>query len=133
MDNRGYPQALAEVLPPSPLGGDARLMTTTETTASPHAWKITAIGSADRPHATGSALDRTEAWTQALTAGRTALLTGALDTLAVTIDGHREAIYDPGRDEHGTLDPAQVTAALVDLHQAVTSGDLATRIAAGHP
>lgn len=107
-------------------------MTTTDTTTA-YRWAIAALDAAEQPYSTGTGADHTDAWTHALTAGRTALLTGALDTLAVTIDDHREAVYDPGRDEHGDLDPARVTAALVDLHQAVTSGDLATRLAAGHP
>lgn len=60
------------------------------------------------------------------------LLAGDLDTLAVTVDDqHPSALYTPGRDEHGALDPAQVTAALVEIHQAVTAGDLADQVTGG--
>ena len=52
-----------------------------------------------------------------------ALLVCALNILAATIgDGHGASVYNPGRDEHGALDPAQLTAALVALEQAAHSG-----------
>lgn len=111
-----------------------RLVTTT-TTANRHYWAITTITAAggDTPaHRAGAAATHTEAWTHALAAGRTALLAGELATLAVTVDDqHPSALYDPGHDEHGNLDSAKVTAALVEIHQAVTASDLTEQLATG--
>ncbi|MGH7745755.1 MAG: hypothetical protein ACREQ5_13350, partial [Candidatus Dormibacteria bacterium] len=73
---------------------------------------------------------RAAAYTAALHAGRTALLRGELDTLAVIINDQCEALYTPARDHHGHLDPAQLTAALIDLHQAATAGELADQLTA---
>jgi hypothetical protein len=71
------------------------------------------------------------AWTAALRAGRTALLAGELDSLAVTIDDHHcGALYTPARDLHGCIDPDQLTATLIDLHQAATAGELADQLVA---
>jgi hypothetical protein len=105
----------------------------TATAAQTHHWGITSIsGTGTASHRAGTATSRTEAWTQALAAGRAALLAGELATLAVTVDDDvPTAHYAPGRDEDGALDPAQVTAALVEIHQAVTAGDLADQLAAG--
>jgi hypothetical protein len=88
--------------------------------------------SATPAHRAGTAATRTEAWTRALAAGRAALLAAELGTLAVTVDDDvPTAHYTPGRDELGALDPAQVTAALVEIHQAVTAGELAEQLASG--
>jgi hypothetical protein len=66
-----------------------------------------------------------EAWSQAL-AGRAALVAGDLDTLAATIDDDPlcSVLYSPARHDHGALDPAEVTAALLEIHQIATIGDL---------
>ncbi|MQA15230.1 MAG: hypothetical protein GEV09_13990 [Pseudonocardiaceae bacterium] len=104
----------------------------TTTTANSHYWAITAIGADTPAHRAGTAATRTETWTHALAAGRAALLAGELATLAVTVDDeHPSALYDPARDSCGALDPAQVTAALVEIHQAVTAGDLAAQLVGG--
>ncbi|MGH3779902.1 MAG: hypothetical protein ACRDRO_04525 [Pseudonocardiaceae bacterium] len=95
------------------------------TTTGPVSWAITAIGS-DTAVTSAEAADHTAAWTAALRAARTALLTGQLDTLAVTIgDNHCGALYSPARDQHGRLDPTTLTTGLVELHQAATAGEIA--------
>jgi hypothetical protein len=111
--------------PPATLGP----MTTTHS----HPWTITSISGIGTPaHRAGTAPTHTEAWTHALAAGRAALLAAEVDTLAVTVDDEvPTALYTPGRDELGALDPAQVTAALVEIHQAVTAGELAAQLAGG--
>lgn len=92
-------------------------------------WVVAPIGHDDEPHSSGRAGTHTAAWTAALAGGRAALLAGELDTLAVHLNGQLDATYDPGRDEHGQLDEAAVTRALVDLHQAATASDVADIIA----
>jgi hypothetical protein len=68
-------------------------MTLTPMTTAPVSWTITAVGS-DTVTAAAHAPDHTAAWTDALRAARTALLTGDLDTLAVTIgNNHCGALY----------------------------------------
>ncbi|MGH3781319.1 MAG: hypothetical protein ACRDRO_12020 [Pseudonocardiaceae bacterium] len=95
------------------------------TTTEPVSWAITAIGS-DTAVASAEAADHTTAWTAALRASRTALLTGELLTVAVTIgDNHCGALYNPARDEHGHIDPTTLTAGLVELRQAATAGEIA--------
>jgi hypothetical protein len=108
----------------------ATLSPMTTTTANTHHWAITSISGIGTPaHRAGTAATRTQAWTHALAAGRAALLAGELDTLAVTVDDDvPTALYDPARHEHGALDPAQVTTALVEIHQAVTAGELAAGV-----
>lgn len=104
----------------------------TTTPANTHHWAITTIGTGTPAHRTGSAATHTDAWTHALATGQAALLAGELATLAVTVDDtHPRVLYDPARDDNGALDPAQVTAALVELHQAVTAADLAHQLATG--
>lgn len=101
------------------------------TRTSVHHWTITAIGGTGQ-HRSGTAGVYADAWTQALAAGRTALLAGELDTLAVTVDDDQPAaFYNPARDEHGTLDPADVTADLVEMQQRATAGELADQLVAG--
>jgi hypothetical protein len=109
------------------------ILTAMTTAIQAHHWGITSIGGIGTPaHRAGTAATRTQAWTHALAAGRAALLAGELDTLAVTVDDDvPTAHYTPGRDEHGVLNPAQVTAALVEIHQVVTAGELAEQLAAG--
>jgi hypothetical protein len=97
-------------------------------TTTPVSWTITAIGS-DTVTAAAHAPDHTTAWTDALRAARTALLTGDLDTLTVTIgNNHCGAFYTPARDEHGRIIADQLTAALIDLHHAATAGELADQL-----
>ncbi len=102
------------------------------TTASAYDWAITDIGDqTTTPHRAGRASSHAAAWTAALRAARTALLAGELDTLVVTIgDDHCGALYTPARDPHGRIDPDQLTAALVELHQAATAGELTDQLAA---
>jgi hypothetical protein len=101
------------------------------TTAQAHPWSVAAIGDSS-PHSAGTAATHTHAWTQALAAGRVALLAGELDTLAVTVDDDQPTtFYSPGRDEHGDLDPADITTDLVEIHQNATAGELADQLAAG--
>lgn len=97
------------------------------TTAPGYDWAITAISAQNAgPHRSGRATGHAAAWTAALRAGRAALLAGELDTLAVTIgDVPCCALYTPARDQHGRIDPDQLTAALLDLHQAATAADTA--------
>jgi hypothetical protein len=57
-------------------------------------------------------------------------LAGALATLAVVVDGELEALYDPG-DDRGGLDPAAVTADLVEIHQDMTAHVIAGKLTAG--
>ncbi|MPZ64539.1 MAG: hypothetical protein GEU83_03140 [Pseudonocardiaceae bacterium] len=101
-------------------------------TTDTHRWAVTTIAAAGTDHPlyhAGTSATRTEAWTQALAAGRAALLNGDLDTLAIGVDDeHPSALYTPARDTHGGLDAAQVTAALVEIHQAVTAVDLADQL-----
>jgi len=100
------------------------------TTIPPVSWAITAIGS-DTAVASADATDHTTAWTAALRAARTALLTGELDTVAVTIgEDHCGALYRPARDEHGRIDPTALTTGLLELHQAASAGELATQLTA---
>lgn len=99
------------------------------TTPTPVPWAITAIGS-DAVVDSAEAAGHTAAWTAALRAARAALLTGELDTLAITINNHRDALYTPARNHHGRIDPDQLTAALIDLHHAATTGDLAHQLTA---
>jgi hypothetical protein len=97
-------------------------------TTAPVSWTITAVGS-DTVTAAAHAPDHTAAWTDALRAARTALLTGDLDTLAVTIgNNHCGALYTPARDHHGHIDPDQLTATLIDLHHAATADNLADQL-----
>ncbi|MGH4010804.1 MAG: hypothetical protein ACRDTH_22040, partial [Pseudonocardiaceae bacterium] len=116
------PRAL--LFPPGIATGDAASMTTT---APDYDWSITAIGTRNTdPHRSGRATGQAAAWTAALCAARTALLSGELDTVAVTIgDAHCCALYTPARDEHDHIDPDQLTAALLDLYQAATAGEIA--------
>jgi hypothetical protein len=102
------------------------------TTATAYDWAITAIGAqTTTPHRAGRATSHAAAWTAALRAGRTALLAGELDTLAVTIgDQHCGALYTPARDLYGRIDSDQLTVALVDLHQAATAAECADRLTA---
>ncbi len=112
--------------PPPELAGDAAPMNTTQE----HRWSITAI-SATTVHRQGVASGLPYTWTEALTAGRVALLAGELDTLAVSIDGELEAMHTPGLTTDGTLDPQDLTAALVEIHQCVTAHLLAEQLADG--
>jgi hypothetical protein len=97
-------------------------------TMNRHTWTITAIGQSDRG-ASGDAAILSDAWLDALTAGRTALLAGELDTLAVAIDGELEARYTPGRDHAGALDPAEVTEILLRWYQdAIAPGVIAALV-----
>lgn len=81
------------------------------------------------PHRAGRASSHAAAWTAALRTARTALLAGELDTLAVTIgDDHCGALYAPARDQDGHINPDQLTAALIDLHQAATAAELADKL-----
>ncbi|MQA12810.1 MAG: hypothetical protein GEV09_01185 [Pseudonocardiaceae bacterium] len=106
----------------------------TTTTTQRHRWAVTTItepGAQTTAHRAGTTATRTEAWTHALAAGRAALLAGELDTLAITVDDdHASALYTPARDTGGALATAQITAALVEIHQAVTAGDLADQLTA---
>jgi len=56
---------------------------------------------------------RTAASIHAFTAGQATLLTGELDCLAGRRCRRVPALYSPDRAEHGELDPAVITAALV--------------------
>lgn len=50
----------------------------------------------------------------------------SIEDLAVTVDDDElTALYSPAREEHGALDPTEVTAALVELHQAGTAAEVA--------
>jgi hypothetical protein len=98
-------------------------------TTHAHHWTISAIDAAAHRGATAATLN--DAWLQALTAGRAALLGAHLDTLAITINGELEALYSPGRDARGLLDPAEITADLVDIHQSTTAADIAEQLIAG--
>ena len=102
------------------------------TTATAYDWAITAIGDqTTTPHRAGHATSHAAAWTAALRAARIALLAGELDTLTVTIgDQHCGALYTPARDLHGRIDPDQLTATLIELHQAATAGELADQLVA---
>lgn len=100
------------------------------TTAPVHHWTIAAIGDPGLYRA-GVAVTHSDAWLQALAAGRVALLAGELDTLAVTVDDDQAtAFYDPARDEHGDLDPADVTADLVEMQQNATAAEVADQLMA---
>lgn len=82
-------------------------------------WAISAIGST-APLRTGVAATLTDTWTAALHAGRAALLAGDLPDLAVHVADQLEALLHPGRDRAGALNPAEVTARLVEIHQGAT-------------
>lgn len=97
-----------------------------------HRWTIAAVEGGGPPHRSGTAASHAEAWLQALATGRAALLAGALESLAVAVgDDRPTALYSPARDERGALDPADVTADLVEIHQDVTAGEVADRLVAG--
>lgn len=50
---------------------------------------------------------------------------------AITVDDvEPTALYSPGRDEQGALEPAEITAALVDLYLAGMAGDVADQLIA---
>lgn len=73
---------------------------------------------------------RGQAWLAALAAGRAALLSGDLATLAISVDGELEALLDPCRDAAGTLDAAAVTAELLEIYQSSTADELLERLVA---
>ncbi|MGQ0480976.1 MAG: hypothetical protein ACT4O0_08115 [Pseudonocardia sp.] len=98
-------------------------------TTSDYRWSIANIGSTTA-HRSGSAANLTQAWTAALTAGRTGLLSGELDTLAVSVNGELEALHTPGFRADGSLDPGALTADLVEIHQGATEHKLAEQLAA---
>ena len=119
----------ASGFPPGARRCDAAVMTPT---MNAHRWSITNIGGDPGQHRAGVAATHTAAWTQALAAGRAALLAGEIGTLAITVDDeYPTAFYTPGRDGRGLLDPAQLTAALVDLHQAGTAAEIADQLVTG--
>lgn len=97
------------------------------TTAPGLDWAITAISAQNTDlRRSGRATGHAAAWIAALRAARAALLAGELDTVAVTIgDAHCCALYTPARDQHGGIDPDQLTAALLDLYQAATADEIA--------
>lgn len=65
-------------------------------------WYVASVGNWHRPHRSGSAATRAEAWIAALAAGRAALLAGELDDLAVAVnDAVPLAHYHPARDGDG--------------------------------
>ncbi len=102
-----------------------------DTTAAAHHWAITNIGGEPGRHHGGVAATHPDAWTQALAAGRAALLAGDLYTLAVVVDDENPAaLYSPARDGHGALDPVDVTADLVEIYQNATAGGVADQIIA---
>lgn len=79
------------------------------------------MGQQVTPQATGHAATRTAAWTAALAAGRAALLSGHLQTLAVRINGDEGGgVYNPT----DPTDPAEVTDGLLDMLQTATAPDL---------
>lgn len=99
------------------------------TTTTEHRWTIAAIGAAAGPYRAGTADTRWGAWIAALTAGRTALLTGTLEDLAIAVDEDKPtAFYSPAVYEGGHLDEAAVTTDLVELHQVGTADDIAILI-----
>ncbi len=88
------------------------------TTASAYDWAITDIGTqTTTPHRAGRATTHAAAWTAALRAGRTALLAGELDTLAVTIgDQHCGALYT---GVQRVLDPDPAAASVCAVHNLI--------------
>jgi hypothetical protein len=83
-------------------------------------WAISAIGSA-APLRSGVEETLTDTWTTALRSGRHALLTGELDDLAIHVDDQLEALLSPGRDSAGAIDPAEITASVLEMHQGATA------------
>jgi hypothetical protein len=88
-----------------------------------HSWRIAGICDSTT-YRVGVAASLREAWTAALAAGRTALLSGQLDDLAASIDGELEALHSPGRNRAGELDPAELTADLVETFQSATVSEV---------
>lgn len=92
-------------------------------------WYISSVGNWHRPHRSGSAATRADAWIAALAAGRAALLAGELDDVAFAVaDALPLAHYHPA-PEIGALDGFAVTAAMVEIYQSQTSADVAAAIA----
>lgn len=94
-------------------------------------WYIAPVAHWTRPHRTGHAPTRAQAWLAALTTGRAALLADALDDLAVAVDDALPlAHYYPARDDAGRLDGHEVTADMVEVYQSQVAGEIAAKIAA---
>lgn len=95
-------------------------------------WSISGIDQRT-DYRSGATANLSQAWLAALSAGRAALLAGRLPNLAVYINGELEAMLSPGRNHTGQLDPAEITAALVEIHQGATAGELIDQLTADHP
>jgi hypothetical protein len=93
-------------------------------------WTITSIASTTVYRGDVAATLPT-AWLAALAAGRAALLSGDLATLAISVNGQLEALLDPGRDAAGELDPAAVTDDLLEIYQSATGDEIIERLVAG--
>ena len=93
-------------------------------------WSITSFENTTI-YRSGVGLARPQAWLEALAAGRAALLSGELETLAVRVDGNLEALLDPGRDVAGVLDATAVTAELLHMYRSVTSDEVLERLVSG--
>src|SRR4051812_4367017 len=97
-------------------------------------WTISSAGDWTETHRHGRASTRADAWLAALAAGRAALLTGDLVDIAIAVDDALPtALYFPARNEDGTLDPIEVTAAFVEIYQGETAADVAARIIGSLP
>jgi hypothetical protein len=94
-----------------------------------HHWTISPICASDT-FAAGAADTWTGTWTEALRAVRRALLDEQLPDVQLAIDGRPEAVFSPGRDASGALDPQEVTAALVEMHQGATAHLIADQLTA---
>ena len=94
-----------------------------------HRWAITSIGDTTI-YRSDPAPTRGQAWLAALAAGRAALLSGGLATLAISVDGQLEALLDPGREAAGALYAAAVTAELLEIYQSATADELLERLVA---
>lgn len=62
---------------------------------------------------------------------RGALLSGELDTLAVSVNGRLEALLDPGHDVAGVVDATAVTAELLDMYHGATADEVLERLLTG--
>jgi hypothetical protein len=97
-------------------------------------WTISPAEDWTRPHHAGAASSAERAWLAALAAGRAALLAGELADLAVAVDDPQPtALYHPGRDADGRLDPSAVTAALLEIYQGATAAGVAAAITGETP
>jgi hypothetical protein len=81
-----------------------------------HRWLISEDSAGLFPVRTGTAATEVQAWTEAIHAAASALLTGTIRHLTIAVDDEIPTFgYSPGRDAFGHLDPVRVSHELAEL------------------